>query len=235
VPRRHTDKAPPRLEDRPLIRALHGLNVLFVKGYHRLHVLTPCTIPPSGGGILVCNHTSGLDPMMIQATTPRVITWMMAKEFYDMPALNWAFRMLNAIPVSRSGRDTGPTRAAIRTLHDGGLLGVFPEGRIERERKLMPFQTGVALMAIKTGVPVYPAYLDGTQRSYRSMLQAFINANNATLTYGEPVAMDRSATDKDALIAATAQIQAAVQALMDRTPAPAFARRGVSASDAVKE
>jgi 1-acyl-sn-glycerol-3-phosphate acyltransferase len=224
VHRRDHKTPAPRLEDRAHIRALHGLNVLFVKGYHRLHLLTPCTIPRSGPGIFVCNHTSGLDPMLIQATTPRVITWMMAKEFYDMPALNWAFRMLRAIPVSRSGRDTAPTRAAIRALHDGGLLGVFPEGRIERERKLMPFQTGVALMAIKTGVPVYPAYLDGTQRTYRSMLAQFANANNATLTYGPPVVFDRSSTDKDALVAATAQIQAAVQALMDRTPAPAFAR-----------
>jgi 1-acyl-sn-glycerol-3-phosphate acyltransferase len=103
------------------------------------------------------------------------------------------------------------------------LLGVFPEGRIERKRELMPFQTGVALMAIKTGVPVYPAYLDGTQRAYRSMLAQFANANNATLTYGPPIVFDRSSTEKDALVAATAQIQAAVQALMDRTPAPAFA------------
>jgi hypothetical protein len=79
-------------------------------------------------------------------------------------------------------------------------------------------------MAIKTGVPVYPAYLDGTQRAYRSMVRAFINANNATLTYGEPVMFDRSSTGKEALVAATAQIRGAVQALMDRTPAPAFAR-----------
>lgn len=214
-----------RLDDQLHIRALHALNVIFVRGYHRLNVLTPCNLPRTGPGILVCNHTSGLDPMMIQATTPRVITWMMAKEFYDMPALNWAFRMLKAIPVSRSGRDTGPTRSAIRTLHEGGLLGVFPEGRIERTRELMPFQTGVALMAIKTRVPVYPAYLDGTQRSYRSMLQAFINANNATLMFGEPVVFDRSSTDKDSLISATRAIQDAVQALMDRTPPPAFARR----------
>ena len=217
-----------------VIRALHGLNVLFVKGYHRLRVLTPCKLPLSGAGILVCNHTSGLDPLLIQSTTPRVITWMMAKEFYDLPALNWAFKLLRAIPVSRSGRDTSPTRAAIRTLHEGGLLGVFPEGRIERERALMPFQTGVALMAIKTGVPVYPAYLDGTQRTYRSMAAAFANANNATLTYGPPIVFDRSSTDKDALVAATATIQSAVQALMDRTPPPPFARQRNSATDGAR-
>jgi len=223
-----------RLEDKLHIRALHGLNVLFVKGYHRLHVLEPCRLPLKGAGIFVCNHTSGLDPMFIQSTTPRVITWMMAKEFYDMPALHWAFKMLRAIPVSRSGRDTSATRAAIRTLHEGGLLGVFPEGRIERTRELMPFQTGVALMAIKTGVPVYPAYLDGTQRNYTSMLAQFANANNATLTFGEPVVFDRTATDKDALVAATAEIQSAVQALMDRTPPPpAFAwRKPAAAGDA---
>ncbi|MGB7160178.1 MAG: lysophospholipid acyltransferase family protein [Tepidisphaeraceae bacterium] len=198
------------------VRILRRLNCFFTHAFHRLDLLSPPHLPETGPAILVCNHTSGLDPFLIQSVCPRVITWMMAKEFYDMAAVTWAFKLIGVIPVARGGRDSTATRAAIRALHDGQILGIFPEGRIERERALMPFQTGVALMAIKTKVPVYPACLDGTQRN-KAMLQAFLEANESTLSFGDPVAFDRSSTDKDALADATAAIQAAVQSLMDKS------------------
>jgi 1-acyl-sn-glycerol-3-phosphate acyltransferase len=209
----------PAVDRLPTVRALKAMNELYVSAFHRLELLAPPRLPPRGPAILVCNHTSGLDPLLIQSVVPRVITWMMAKEFYDMAAFAWAFKLIGAIPVGRSGRDSTATRAAIRALHDGQILGIFPEGRIEREGVLMPFQTGVALMAIKTEVPVYPAYLDGQQRN-KGMLQAFLEANDATLSFGNPVEFDRTSTDKEALTDATARIRAAVQSLMDNSRRP---------------
>jgi len=206
----------PTVDRLPSVRALKRLNELYVRAFHRLIVLSPPRLPETGPAILVCNHTSGVDPFLIQSACPRVITWMMAKEFYDIPAFTWAFKLIRAIPVTRSGRDSAATRAAIRALHEGQILGIFPEGRIERERALMPFQEGVAMMAIKSEVPVYPAYLDGEQRN-KEMLRAFLDLNNATLTFGDPVEFDRSSTEKDNLAAATTQIQSAVQSLMDKS------------------
>ena len=198
------------------VRALKVLNTLYVRAFHRLTVLSPPRLPETGPAILICNHTSGVDPFLIQSVCPRVITWMMAKEFYDIPVFTQALKFIGAIPVARSGRDSSATRAAMRALHDGHVLGIFPEGRIERERALMPFQEGVALMAIKTRVPVYPAYLDGEQRN-KDMGRAFMDLNNATLAFGDPVEFDRSSTDKDHLAAATGQIRLAVQTLMDKS------------------
>jgi 1-acyl-sn-glycerol-3-phosphate acyltransferase len=152
------------------IRALKRLNELYVRAFHDLKVLSPPRLPETGPAILVCNHTSGIDPFLIQSVCPRVVTWMMAKEFYDIGVFTWAFKLIGAIPVTRSGRDSAATRAAIRALKDGQVLGIFPEGRIENARELLSFQTGVALMAIRTDVPVYPAYLDGEQRN-KDMLQ----------------------------------------------------------------
>lgn len=209
----------PTVDHRPAVRFLNAANAFYARAYHRINLLSPPQLPPRGPAILVCNHTSGLDPFLIQAVCPRIITWMMAKEFYDVPAFTWALKLIGAIPVARSGRDSMATRSAIRSLHDGEVLGVFPEGRIEREPGLMPFQSGVALMAIKTGVPVYPAYLDGTQRN-KPMAQAFLEASEATLSFGPPVSFDRSSTDKDALSAATDAIQSAVQSLMDKSRRP---------------
>jgi 1-acyl-sn-glycerol-3-phosphate acyltransferase len=203
-------------------RLLQLLGVTVARCYHRTNVSRAQRLLRDGPAILVCNHISGLDPVMIQSVCPRSIIWMMAREYYEIPTLKWFFRTIEAIPVDRSGRDLTATRAALRTLADGRVLGIFPEGRIEKTRDLIPFQTGVAMMAIKTGVPVYPAYIDGTQRGM-SMVRAFLTPSEATLAFGPPVQFERGSTSKEALDAATRRIQEAVEKLKNeqesgRTP-----------------
>ena len=163
-------------------------------------------LPLKGAAILVCNHTSGLDPLLIQSVSKRLIIWMTAKEYYEIKGINWVFRTIMAIPVERSGRDMAATRAALRALAEGRVLGVFPEGKIETSRDLLPFQPGVALMAIKAGVPVYPAYIDGTMRG-KTMIDGFRERNQAVLRFGPAVEFDRSSTSRESLDAATAKIQ----------------------------
>jgi 1-acyl-sn-glycerol-3-phosphate acyltransferase len=204
-----------RPEDRLLIRLLQAVDVCVARIYHQTIVRAPQRLPRHGPAILICNHTSGLDPLLIQSVCPRLIVWMMAKEYYEIKALNWIFRMIEVIPVDRGGRDLAATRSALRALEAGRILGVFPEGRIETTRDLLPFQTGVALMAIKSDVPVYPAYLDGTQRN-RSMWSAFFSRNRATLAFGPAVEFDRSATSKDMLQTATERMTDAVSSLKAR-------------------
>jgi 1-acyl-sn-glycerol-3-phosphate acyltransferase len=136
----------------------------------------------------------------------------MAREYYDIKALTWLYKLVDAIPVERSGRDLTATRAALRALNEGRVLGVFPEGKLETSRDLLPFQTGVALMAIKTRVPVYPTYLDGTQRG-KAMVPAISRANHANLRFGPPLDFSRESTSKESLERATDAIQQAVQRL----------------------
>jgi 1-acyl-sn-glycerol-3-phosphate acyltransferase len=195
-----------------MARLLKAGNVLLSRVYHRVKIHRPPHLPRTGAAILVCNHVSGLDPLLIQSVCPRLIVWMMAREYYDIKALTWVYRAVDAIPVDRSGRDLAATRAALRALEAGRIVGIFPEGRIETDRDLLPFQTGVALIAIKTGVPVYPAYLDGTQRG-KEMVAAVAQPNKASITFGPAVEFDRSSTSKDALEAATQKITEAVRHL----------------------
>src|SRR5207244_338148 len=196
-------------ESRPIIRLLQAVDVCFARIYHRLSVLAPSRLPREGPAILVCNHTSALDPLLIQSAVPRLITWMMAGEYYQMRGLHRIFKTIGAIPVERSGRDLSATRAALRALNDGRILGVFPEGRIETSRALLEFQTGVALMAIKSEVPIYTAYLDGTQRG-RDMVAAMLTPCVARLVFGDVVAIDRTNTSREALDVATEVIKQAV-------------------------
>jgi 1-acyl-sn-glycerol-3-phosphate acyltransferase len=212
-----TEKPP--FESRWDIRLLHLADKLLARVWHHTIVLKRYPLPKTGAAILVCNHTSGLDPLLIQAVNRRVIIWMMAKEYYEIKALTWVFKMIEAIPVDRFARDTGSVRSALRHLKEGRILGVFPEGRIESTRELLPFQTGVALMAIRTGVPVYPAFLDGTQRN-KSMLGGILWPNRATLAFGPPVEFDRSSTSKENLEEATHKIKMAIEALRQSPAAP---------------
>ena len=168
------------------IRLFHAVNVVYCRGFHDLRVLSPPRLPVAGPAILICNHTSGLDPVLIQSVIRRPIVWMMAREFYEQPALKPLMKLIDAIPVERGSRETGPTRAAMRALKSGRVLGVFPEGRIEPTRALMPFEPGVALMASRTGASVHPAYLDGTMRR-TDLLAAYLAPQEATLTFGEPL------------------------------------------------
>jgi 1-acyl-sn-glycerol-3-phosphate acyltransferase len=132
-----------------------------------------------------------------------------------MRGIRWIFRQIGAIPVERSGRDLASTRAAMRALHDGAVLGVFPEGRIETSHELLPFQTGVALMAIKTGVPIFPACLEGSQRG-REILEAVLRPCVSSIAFGPEVKIDRTDTSKEALEAATQKIANAIADLRDK-------------------
>jgi 1-acyl-sn-glycerol-3-phosphate acyltransferase len=175
------------------VHIVRAMNVCFARIYHRLEVVSSCRLPRTGPAILACNHTSGLDPALIQSACRRDIIWMMAREYYEQPALRWFFKLVRAIPVDRSGQDMSATRQAMRALNSGYVLGIFPEGKIETDRhSLLPFQTGVAMMALKTGVEVYPAYLEGSQRG-RSMLEACLQSQSAKIAFGHRV--DLSAFD----------------------------------------
>jgi 1-acyl-sn-glycerol-3-phosphate acyltransferase len=96
-------------------------------------------------------------------------------------------------------------------------VGIFPEGKIATTRELLPFHIGVALMAIKADVPVYPVYLDGTQRG-REMIEAFARPARATVAFGPAVQFDRSSTARPALEEAMKIIRGSINILASSVP-----------------
>ncbi len=203
-----------RAEDRPAIKFLQRLVDIYIRGYQHVDVIAPCTIPQSGPAILVCNHISSLDPMLLQWACPRLIVWMMAREYY-VPGSRWLFDIINIIPVERSKRDVTATRAAMRALDQGHVLGIFPEGRLAKDHSIGQFQTGVAMLALKSGVGVYPASLDGTMRD-AGMLEAFFYTQRARLAFGQRVPLTPNDMSREAIERATTQIHGAVRQLHER-------------------
>jgi 1-acyl-sn-glycerol-3-phosphate acyltransferase len=140
---------------------------------------------------------------------------MMAREYYDVPGLRRGLDAIGAIPVDRSGRDLAATRAALRALEDGCVVGVFPEGRIATRKELLPFQMGIGLLAMKSGAAVYPAYVRGTQYD-KEMSEALFEPQNTTVAFGSAVdfaGLDRGGKLSEVYVEATRRIEAAVREL----------------------
>lgn len=113
--------------------------------------------------IVVVNHTAGVDPLLVQNATRRIEPrWMMADDM-RVPVLEPFWRWTRIIDVARFGADTGSARIALRHLKQGGVLGIFPEGGIERPpEQLLPFQPGVGLLIKRSGAPVLSVIVTGT-------------------------------------------------------------------------
>lgn len=133
--------------------------------FQRLRVAGRENIPRglhAGPLIVVANHTSGVDPFIIQAACDFEIRWMMGRDMAP-PRLTPLFDWLGVIFVNRGSRDAAAARAALRHVHRGGVLGVFPEGYIERPpRRLLPFQGGIGLVVARSRAPVLPVVVEGT-------------------------------------------------------------------------
>jgi 1-acyl-sn-glycerol-3-phosphate acyltransferase len=192
------------------IRCEAGWRVWVCYQIARLHSLlisgwsasNKCIFPEDGPAIIVANHTSPVDPVIIwirhfsgfRRKRLRVIGYMMAREYYERrDIVGWACRAMQSIPVERTGRDSLPVKAALIRLEAGHLLGLFPEGRLNTSSPdscLLPGGTGVAWLALKSGVPVLPVFIHNAPRD-RSMVKAFFRRTTPRITYGEP--MDLSA------------------------------------------
>lgn len=210
-----TDDSP--IETTYKVRALHALACFYGKAYQRVEVKRPCPIPATGPALVAANHTAGLDPIAIQTTCPRPIFWVMTRDYYDRPSLKWLFEWTEMIPIDREGKDAGAWRAAMRQLKAGRVVGVFPEGRIERQRKLMPFQPGIGLLAARVGADVYPVYLDGLQRN-QSMLRAFLQPQHPSVAWGEPIRLAKAA-GRSAFAHAARRLETTMEQLSQDCPA----------------
>jgi 1-acyl-sn-glycerol-3-phosphate acyltransferase len=207
-----TDELFDRPERSPLIGFLRGFSSVYCRLYHGLEIEAPCQMPREGPAILVCNHTSGVDPLLIQAACPRLIRWMIAREYFELPALKWVFKLGGEIPVERTGHDMAATRAALRVLEKGLVLGVFPEGKIAPTTEILPFQLGIGLLALRTGAPVYPAYLDGKQRG-REIFASCVLPAGAAISSGPAVDLAFLDKTRRGVEEATSRIQKAVAIL----------------------
>lgn len=121
-----------------------------------------------GGYVLACSHVSHLDPFCLSALIPRKIGWMARIEFYRHPIIARLMRAVHAFPVNRQGVPVSAIREALERLQHGQVVGVFPEGEIKAGTDSVlrggPIKRGVCLLAQRSGRPVLPCLILGTEK-----------------------------------------------------------------------
>ncbi len=144
---------------------------------YRFHVQGDDHLPTEGAALLVCNHVSFVDAVLIAAASPRPIRFLMDHRIFSMPVAGALFRMARAIPVAP--REQAPEvyeaafAAARQALADGELVCVFPEGGITRHGTLQPFKAGLMkiLRDAPVPVPVIPMALHNLWGSFFSRIE----------------------------------------------------------------
>ncbi|EXI80938.1 MAG: Lysophospholipid transporter LplT [Candidatus Accumulibacter appositus] len=145
---------------------------LLIHSVYRLRQKGLENIPQEGPAVLVCNHVSFVDPIVIAAASRRPIRFVMDHRIYRLPVINFVFRHMNTIPIAPAREDPVMMEAAFeevaRALEDGELVAIFPEGRITDNGDLCPFRPGVQRIVGETPVAVIPMALQGLWGSFFS-------------------------------------------------------------------
>lgn len=136
----------------------------FFKPYTRLKVSGKQNVPTDGPLIVAPVHLSHLDPPVTSVSMPRPIAFMAKKELFEVKVFGPLIRSLGAFPVKRGGGDLSAFKLALAILEEGQALLVFPEGSRGDGVTLGKIQSGVALLAKRSGAKVLPVGISGTER-----------------------------------------------------------------------
>lgn len=140
-----------------------------------------------GGAVLIANHRSSVDPFFIQLAAGARVHWMVAAEYFPHPLFGPLLKSYMAIPTRRGGADNGATKLAIRYASQGGFVGMFPEGRINRtDAPLLTIRPGAALVASKSDVPLVPIWIEGAPVG-PEVYSALLMPAKVCVTVGFPV------------------------------------------------
>ena len=129
-------------------------------------------IPAHGPAVLVCNHVSYVDALLLAGAVPRPIRFVIYKPIYDIPVLNFVFRTGRTIPIAAEREDPAAFEAAFAAIRaglaEGDLLCIFPEGRLTEDGRIGLFRKGIERIVAETPVPVVPMALRGLWGSFFS-------------------------------------------------------------------
>ncbi|MBD3309067.1 hypothetical protein GF339_21860 [candidate division KSB3 bacterium] len=153
--------------------------------YFRLTVIGLDNVPQDGAYILVANHESFLDPLLICTVSPRIIHYITFAFFYYHPAIHWYCKRVHCIPIKKEGNDISALKRALRLFKDGEIVGIFPEGQRSATGELGPGEPGTALLALKAKVPILPVGIQGTYESFPRSAK-FPKPGPVTLRFGTP-------------------------------------------------
>ncbi|MCL7929323.1 1-acyl-sn-glycerol-3-phosphate acyltransferase [Halomonas llamarensis] len=139
---------------------------------YRLTVRGRHHVPITGAALMVCNHVSYMDALVLGGASPRPVRFVMDQPIFESPWLKWWFQLVGAIPIESERRNPGSLRRALeevsQALKNGEIVMVFPEGRLSPDGEIHTFRRGLEKILARDNVPVVPAGLAGLWGSWTS-------------------------------------------------------------------
>ena len=200
-------------------------------GLFRVRVEDRENIPATGPVIFAANHRSFMDSIFLPLVLRRRMTFVAKAEYFDDPRSAWFFRAVGQIPIRREGGSASERAldAATDVLEHGGQFGIYPEGTRTRDGLLHRGHTGVARLALRTGAPLVPVGLIGTDeiQPTDSKMPRFLRT--VTVRFGAPIDLthyEGRADDHLALRQLTDELMYEIHALSGYEYADTYATKG---------
>ncbi|MCX5672576.1 MAG: lysophospholipid acyltransferase family protein [Planctomycetota bacterium] len=173
-------------------------------------------LPREGGVLVVSNHQSYLDPILVAVGMPRPFQPMARESLFRVAPFRWLIRSLYAFPVRRGTADFGAVREALRRLRAGAVVLMFPEGTRTRDGSIEPLQGGPVTVALRGGVPIVPMVIDGAFEAW-PRTQMLPWPHRVRVACGTPVWPDEAAAkEPDVVMAAIRDQMLELQAELRR-------------------
>ena len=140
--------------------------LIIFKLLFRLKVTGQENIPQDGPFIIVANHSSLLDPVILGVSIRPKIIFIAASYLFEIRWLGYLLRKANSIPINRENytNNIKSLKQALKILQKGGVLGIFPEGGVDRQKDDLPIKAGAAFLATRVGVPIVPIKIKGADK-----------------------------------------------------------------------
>jgi len=180
---------------------MKGVLTPLLRGLYRVRVHGRVNVPRKGPVILAANHRSFLDSLFLPLVVGRRVTFVAKAEYFDSKKTAWFFRGVGQIPIRREGGSAseGALAAATDVLESGGVFAIYPEGTRTRDGFTHRGHTGVARLAMRTGAPIIPVGMVGTdecQPVNKKLPRLFRTVN---IRFGAPIDAARYAEDTEGL------------------------------------
>src|SRR5262245_29939374 len=142
-------------------------------------------IPASGGALLLANHSSYIDPLLVGLPLRRPVSFLARDTLFRVPVIGWILRHTYVMPLARDTGGAAGIRETLRRLEEGFLVGIFPEGTRSADGALGPFKPGFAALVRRTDLPIYPIGIAGADRAL-GRGSIFLKPHRVCVVFGEP-------------------------------------------------
>jgi 1-acyl-sn-glycerol-3-phosphate acyltransferase len=188
-----------------LLKALwYSLLQLLAKGLcvllFKIRVTGRHHVPPHGGALLVANHQSYLDPVLVGVALRRRVSYVARVELFGFAPFRWLIESLDAIPIRASKIGLGGIRESLHRLRQGRLVLIFPEGGRTPDGTLQRLRPGFCTLATRADVPVIPVGIQGAYEAW-SRHRRFLRPHRIAVHFGPPLPADaiRGLSEEDAV------------------------------------